>query len=42
MSPADAALFILVAFLTGAPLYRRYFWVGMILLSLLSVLGFLL
>ena len=42
MSPADAALFVLVAVLTGVAFYRRYFWVGLILLSLLSVLGFLL
>ena len=44
MSPADAALFILilVAVLTGVAFWRRYFWVGLVLLALLSGMGLLL
>jgi hypothetical protein len=42
VNPADAALFVLVAILTGAAFHRRYFWVGLVLLVLSSVLGFLL
>jgi hypothetical protein len=42
MSPADAALFILVAVLTGAAFCRRYFWVGLVLLVLLCGMGLLL
>ena len=42
MSPGNAAVFLLIAVLTGVALWRRYFWVGLILLALLSGMGLLL
>jgi hypothetical protein len=36
------AVFLLIAVLTGAAFWRRYFWVGLILLALLSGMGLLL
>ena len=42
MSLDNAAVFVLVAVLTGAAFWRGYFWVGLILLALLSGMGLLL
>jgi hypothetical protein len=42
MSLGNAAAFLLVAVLAGAALWRRYFWVGLILLALSSGVGLLL
>ena len=43
MSPAGAAaVFVPVAVLTGATLWRRFFWAGQVLLALSSALGLLL
>ncbi len=42
MSPGNAAAFVLVAVLTGVALWRRYFWVGLILLALSAAMGLLL
>ncbi len=42
MSLGNVAAFPLVAVLTGIAFWRRYFWVGLILLALLSGMGLLL
>ncbi len=42
MSLGIAAVFLLVAVLAGAALWRGYLWVGLILLILLSGMGLLL
>ena len=42
MSLGNAAAFLFVAVLTGVALWRGYFWVGLILLALLSGMGLLL
>ena len=42
MSLGSAAAFLFVAVLAGAALWRRYIWVGLILLALLSGMGLLL
>ena len=42
MSPGNTAVFLLVAVLTGVAPWRKYFWVGLILLALLSGMGLLL
>ena len=42
MSLGDAAVLVLVGVLTGAAFWRGYFWVGLILLALLSGMGLLL
>ena len=42
MSLGNAAVFLLVAVLTGAAFLRGYFWAGLILLALLSGMGLLL
>ncbi len=42
VSPGNAAVFVLVAVLTGVALWRGYFWVGLILLALLIGMGLLL
>ena len=39
MIPGNAAAFVLVAVLTGVALWRRYFWVGLILLALSAAPG---
>ena len=41
MNLGNAAVFLLVAVLTGVALWRKYFWVGLILLALLSGMGLL-
>jgi hypothetical protein len=38
----NAAVFVLIAVLTGAASWRRYFWVGLVLLALSSGMGLLL
>ena len=42
MSPGAAALFVLVAVLTGAARWRGYFWVVLVLRALLIGMGLLL
>ncbi len=42
MSLGDVAALLLVAVLTGAAFWRGHFWVGLILLALLSGMGLLL
>jgi hypothetical protein len=42
VSPGTAAVFVLVAVLTGAAFWRRFFWVGLVLLALSSGMGLLL
>jgi fructose-specific component phosphotransferase system IIB-like protein len=42
MSLGDVAAFLLVAVLTAAAFWRGHFWVGLILLALLSGMGLLL
>jgi hypothetical protein len=42
MDPSNAGAFSLIAVLAGAVLWRGYFWVGLILLALLSAMGLLL
>ncbi len=42
MSLGNASVFLLVAVLTGAAFWRGYFWMGLILIVLLSGMGLLL
>jgi hypothetical protein len=42
VSLSTAAGFFLIAVLTGVAFWRGYFWVGLILLALLSGMGLLL
>ncbi len=42
LSPGNAAIFVLVRILTWVAFWRGYFWVGLILLALLSGMGLLL
>ncbi len=42
LRPGNAAVFVLVAVLTGVAFWRGYFWAGLILLALLSGMGLLL
>ncbi len=42
MTAAEAAVFLLVAILAGAALWRGYFWLGLILVAVLCGMGLLL